>query len=103
MVISSSCLTNIKNWLVQKQTAFGKDFSNPFTADSLLKTIWFLTHHASHAPCYSNKALAIPEQTDTGKEISNPFMAGSFTKNYIANLVGIFAVLLKRLKAVNQS
>ncbi|GJT18250.1 hypothetical protein Tco_0876956 [Tanacetum coccineum] len=59
---------NIKNWLVQKQTAFGKDFSNPFTADSLLKTIC--------APCYSNEALAIPEQTATGKEISNPFMAG---------------------------
>ncbi|GJU06995.1 ribonuclease H-like domain-containing protein [Tanacetum coccineum] len=75
MVISSPCLTDIKNWLVQKQTAFGKDFSNPFTADSLLKTIWFSTHHASHAPCYSNEALAIPEQTATGKEISNPFMA----------------------------
>ncbi|GJR62040.1 putative ribonuclease H-like domain-containing protein [Tanacetum coccineum] len=59
---------NIKNWLVQKQTAFGKDFSNPFTADSLLKTIC--------APCYSNEALVIPEQTATGKEISNPFMVG---------------------------
>ncbi|GJY17465.1 hypothetical protein Tco_0388956 [Tanacetum coccineum] len=56
---------NIKNWLVQKQTTFGKDFSNPFIADSLLKTIWFSTHHASHAPCYSNEALAIPEQTAT--------------------------------------
>ncbi|GJY41771.1 hypothetical protein Tco_0429041 [Tanacetum coccineum] len=76
MVISSPCLTDIKNWLVQKQTAFGKDFSNPFIADSLLKTIWFSTHHASHAPCYSNEALAIPEQTATGKEISNLFMAG---------------------------
>ncbi|GJV52024.1 putative ribonuclease H-like domain-containing protein [Tanacetum coccineum] len=76
MVISSPCLTDIKNWLVQKQTDFGKDFSNLFTADSLLKTIWFSTHHASHAPCYSNEALAIPEQTATGKEISNPFMAG---------------------------
>ncbi|GJT15469.1 hypothetical protein Tco_0874175 [Tanacetum coccineum] len=76
MVISSPCLTDIKNWLVQKQTAFGKDFSNPFTANSLLKTIWFSTHNASHAPCYSNEALAIPEQTATGKEISNPFMAG---------------------------
>ncbi|GJW54482.1 putative ribonuclease H-like domain-containing protein [Tanacetum coccineum] len=53
-----------------------KDFLNPFTADSLLKTIWFSTHHASHALCYSNEALAIPEQTATGKEISNPFMAG---------------------------
>ncbi|GJY18959.1 hypothetical protein Tco_0390450, partial [Tanacetum coccineum] len=76
MVISSPCLTDIKNWLVQKQTAFGKDFSNPFIADSLLKTIWFSAHHASHAPCYSNEALAITKQTATGKEISNPFMAG---------------------------
>ncbi|GJU99530.1 hypothetical protein Tco_1328801 [Tanacetum coccineum] len=75
MVISSPCLTDIKNWLVQKQTAFGKDFSNPFTADSLLKTIWFSTHHALHAPCYSNEALAIPEQTTIGKEISILFMA----------------------------
>ncbi|GJV10051.1 hypothetical protein Tco_1351592 [Tanacetum coccineum] len=37
---------DIKNWLV-KQTASGKDFSNPLIADSLLKTIWFSTHHAS--------------------------------------------------------
>ncbi|GKB80124.1 hypothetical protein Tco_0947019 [Tanacetum coccineum] len=74
MVINSPCLTNIKNWLVQKQTAFGKDFSNLFTVDSLLKTIWFSTHHASHALCYSNEALAILEQTATGKDISNPFM-----------------------------
>ncbi|GKB92477.1 hypothetical protein Tco_0964749 [Tanacetum coccineum] len=71
---------DIKNWLVQKQMAFGKDFSNPFTAASLLKTIWFSTHHASHAPCYSNETLAIPEQMSTGKEISNPFMAGSLPK-----------------------
>ncbi|GJT02726.1 hypothetical protein Tco_0823895 [Tanacetum coccineum] len=60
---------------IQKQTTFGKDFSNPFTAHSLLKTIWFSTHHDSHAPCYSNEALAILEKTATGKEISNPFMA----------------------------
>nr|GEU92697.1 ribonuclease H-like domain-containing protein [Tanacetum cinerariifolium] len=32
------------------------------------------------APCYCNKALAIPEQTATGKETSNPFMAGSLPK-----------------------
>ncbi|GJR76671.1 putative ribonuclease H-like domain-containing protein [Tanacetum coccineum] len=30
-----------------EQTASGKDFSNPLIADSLLKTIWFLTYHAS--------------------------------------------------------
>nr|GEX02813.1 hypothetical protein [Tanacetum cinerariifolium] len=37
MVISSPCLIHIKNWLVQKQTAFGKDISNPFMADNLPK------------------------------------------------------------------
>nr|GFB74597.1 hypothetical protein [Tanacetum cinerariifolium] len=26
--------------------AFGKDFSNPLIGDSLLKTIWFSSHHA---------------------------------------------------------
>ncbi|GJT28343.1 hypothetical protein Tco_0908618 [Tanacetum coccineum] len=30
-----------------EQTAYGKDFSNPLMADSLPKTIWFSTHHAS--------------------------------------------------------
>nr|GEV92537.1 ribonuclease H-like domain-containing protein [Tanacetum cinerariifolium] len=32
--------------LVQKQTAIGKDESNPFGVDSLLKTIWYSMHHA---------------------------------------------------------
>ncbi|GJW29577.1 hypothetical protein Tco_0046452 [Tanacetum coccineum] len=31
-----------------EQTDSGKDFSNPSIADSLLKTIWFSSHHASH-------------------------------------------------------
>nr|GEX34412.1 hypothetical protein [Tanacetum cinerariifolium] len=52
MVLNSPCLTHIKNWLVQikrslrwlvqKQTALGKDESNPFIVDSLLKTIWLI-------------------------------------------------------------
>ncbi|GJW27529.1 hypothetical protein Tco_0044404 [Tanacetum coccineum] len=54
MVISSPCLTDIKNWLVQKQTTFvaspkqtalGKDISNPLIVGSLLKTIWLSVHH----------------------------------------------------------
>ncbi|GJU62350.1 hypothetical protein Tco_1244185 [Tanacetum coccineum] len=53
-----------------KQTALGKDFSNPLIVDSLLKTIWFI-----NAPCYCNEALAIPGKTTTGKEFSNPLMA----------------------------
>nr|GEV08994.1 ribonuclease H-like domain, reverse transcriptase, RNA-dependent DNA polymerase [Tanacetum cinerariifolium] len=44
---SLPCLSGIKNWLVQKKMALGKDFSNSLLADSLPKTIWFLTHHAS--------------------------------------------------------
>nr|GEZ50994.1 hypothetical protein [Tanacetum cinerariifolium]GEZ51005.1 hypothetical protein [Tanacetum cinerariifolium] len=47
MVISSPCLTDIKNWLVQKQTTFGKDLSNSLMADSSPKNIWFSTHYAS--------------------------------------------------------
>ncbi|GJZ90728.1 hypothetical protein Tco_0662655 [Tanacetum coccineum] len=50
-----------------KQTALGKDFSNPLIVDSLLKTIWFI-----NAPCYCNEALAIPGKTTTGKEFLNP-------------------------------
>ena len=37
-----------KSWLVQKQTAPGKDKSNPFTADGLLKTIWLSVYHSSY-------------------------------------------------------
>ncbi|GJU10476.1 hypothetical protein Tco_1132872 [Tanacetum coccineum] len=51
-----------------KQTALGKDISNPLIVDSLLKTM------VINAPCYCNEALAIPEKMASGKEISNPFM-----------------------------
>jgi hypothetical protein len=44
MVISSPSFTNFKSWLVQKQTAIGKDFSNPLMVDSLPKTIWYSVH-----------------------------------------------------------
>nr|GEW91459.1 hypothetical protein [Tanacetum cinerariifolium] len=58
-------------WLVQKQTALGKDTSNPLIVDSLLKTILFSIHHH-----LTIEVLAIPGQMATGKESSNPFMAG---------------------------
>ncbi|GJZ20908.1 hypothetical protein Tco_0557947 [Tanacetum coccineum] len=60
---------------VQKQTAFGKDKSNPLIVDSLLKT----TRLSIHLIVY-NEELAILEQTATGKGISNPLMAGSLPK-----------------------
>nr|GEY59505.1 hypothetical protein [Tanacetum cinerariifolium] len=46
MVINSPWMLS-KNWLVQKQTAFGKDISNPFMADNLPKIVWFSTHHVT--------------------------------------------------------
>ncbi|GKA99047.1 hypothetical protein Tco_0826984, partial [Tanacetum coccineum] len=45
-----------KDWLVQEQTALGKDFSNPFMADNLPKIIWLSTHHI-----YVCKELACPQ------------------------------------------
>ncbi|GJR29898.1 hypothetical protein Tco_1106130 [Tanacetum coccineum] len=57
MVISSPCLTDTKNWLVQS------------------KRLWVI-----NAPCYCNKALTSPVQTATGKDTSNPLMAGSLPK-----------------------
>ncbi|GKC16691.1 hypothetical protein Tco_1013473, partial [Tanacetum coccineum] len=80
MVISSPCLIDNKELTSQsktapalaspKQTAIGKDSTNPFIVDSLLKTIWFSLHHV-----FSNEALASPKQTAIGKDSSNPFMA----------------------------
>nr|GEV14127.1 putative ribonuclease H-like domain-containing protein [Tanacetum cinerariifolium] len=58
------------SWLVQEQTALGKDKSNPLTVGSLLKTIWSSIHHL-----LTNEVLTSPEQTATGKDVSNPFMA----------------------------
>nr|GEV87923.1 hypothetical protein [Tanacetum cinerariifolium] len=61
MVLNSPCLTHIKNclvqikrflsWLVQKQTAFGKDKANLFIVDSLLKTIWLNVTVVSSSFC----------------------------------------------------
>nr|GEZ91856.1 hypothetical protein [Tanacetum cinerariifolium] len=51
----------MKSWLVQKQTALGKDKSNSLIVDSLLKTIWSSIHHL-----LINEVLTIPGQTATG-------------------------------------
>ncbi|GKB05373.1 hypothetical protein Tco_0833568 [Tanacetum coccineum] len=89
-----------KNWLVHKQTACGKDFSNPFMVDNLPKIVGFSTHLASLVKSWlvqdqtvlalaSPKAneLTIPEQTATGKGTSNPFMAGKVTPLFATMLV----------------
>ena len=55
----------MKSWLVQKQTASGKDKSNPFTACGLLKITWL-----SFGPKFllEPKHLATPVVMAIGKE-----------------------------------
>nr|GEV43393.1 hypothetical protein [Tanacetum cinerariifolium] len=75
MVINSPWMLS-KNWLVQKQMAFGKDTSNTFMADDLLKIIWFSTHHITCMKSWLVQKQTTLGQTATGKESSNLFMAG---------------------------
>ncbi|GJW05833.1 hypothetical protein Tco_1568256 [Tanacetum coccineum] len=103
-------LNRHKNWLVHKQTACGKDFSNPFMVDNLPKIVRFSTHLASvvkswlvhdqtvHALASPNaNELTIPEQTATGKGTSNPLMAG----NHIPSLQEVKDYLeMKRMQNV---
>nr|GEY40784.1 hypothetical protein [Tanacetum cinerariifolium] len=65
-----------KNWLVQKQTAFGKDISNPFMADNLPKIVWFSAHQVTFIKSWLVQKQTALGQTSTGKESLNPFMAG---------------------------
>ncbi|GKA58680.1 hypothetical protein Tco_0757993 [Tanacetum coccineum] len=66
-----------KDWLVQEQTALGKDFSNPLMADNLPKIVWLSTHHIWSVKSWlahkvmdcgkgCAKGLTSPEQTATG-------------------------------------
>ncbi|GJX04605.1 hypothetical protein Tco_0190521, partial [Tanacetum coccineum] len=55
-----------KNWLVHKQTACGKDFSNPFMVDNLPKIVGFSTHLASMV-----KSWLVHDQTVHGKNIKS--------------------------------
>nr|GEV50626.1 copia protein [Tanacetum cinerariifolium] len=65
-----------KNWLVQKQTALGKDKSNPLMADNLPKIVWYSTHHITFMKSWLVQKQTALGQTTTGKEILNSFMAG---------------------------
>nr|GEZ29847.1 hypothetical protein [Tanacetum cinerariifolium] len=55
-MVINSLWTLPKNWLVQKQTNFGKDISNPFMDENLPKNVWFL-----NSPCFFNEELASPK------------------------------------------
>nr|GEW36402.1 uncharacterized mitochondrial protein AtMg00810-like [Tanacetum cinerariifolium] len=69
-----------KNWLVQKQKAFGKDISNPFMDENLPKIVWFSTHHITYMKKLASPKQTALGQTATGKESLNPFMAGDVTR-----------------------
>nr|GEW87585.1 hypothetical protein [Tanacetum cinerariifolium] len=85
MVLNSPCLTHKKelihhegtalSWLVQKQTALGKDTSNSLMADNLPKIVWFSTHHIN---CM--KSWLVQKQTALGKDTSNSLMADNLPK-----------------------
>nr|GEV34637.1 hypothetical protein [Tanacetum cinerariifolium] len=89
MVINSPWMLS-KNWLVQKQAAFGKDISNPFMADNLPKMVWSSTHHVTCMKSWLVQKQTALGQTTTSKEFSNPFMAGSLPKT-------IMLAFLKRI------
>nr|GEV42638.1 hypothetical protein [Tanacetum cinerariifolium] len=61
--------------IVQKQTALGKDKSNPLIADNLPKIIWYSTHHIPLM-----KSWLVQKQTALGKDKSNPLMANNLQK-----------------------
>nr|GEY11699.1 ribonuclease H-like domain-containing protein [Tanacetum cinerariifolium] len=79
MVINSPWMLS-KNWLVQKQMAFGKDIPNVFMADNLPKIVWFSTHHVTFMKSWLVQKQMALGQTATGKEYLNPFLAGSLPK-----------------------
>ena len=56
MVIDSPCVmdTRISQ---SRSNGSGKDLSNPLIVDSLLKTIWFSTHHI-----WKSEELASPQE-----------------------------------------
>nr|GEZ86076.1 copia protein [Tanacetum cinerariifolium] len=90
IVINSPWMLS-KNWLVQKQTAFSKDTSNPFMANNLPKIVWFSTHHITCMKSWLVQKQTALGQTTTGKESSNPFMAGSLPKTISYSFLhGIF-------------
>ncbi|GJV60800.1 hypothetical protein Tco_1466900 [Tanacetum coccineum] len=79
MVISSPCLTDIKNWPVQSK--------------------WLMLA----SPKQTTLALVIPEQTTTSKETSNPFMAGSLPKTTKpTNLVLLCSCVASLLRCCNE-
>nr|GEV56388.1 copia protein [Tanacetum cinerariifolium] len=76
MVLNSPCPYWVsKNWLVQKQTALGKDILNLLMANNLPKIVWYSTHHITFM-----KSWLVQKQTALGKDSSNPLIVDSLLK-----------------------
>nr|GEV77782.1 hypothetical protein [Tanacetum cinerariifolium] len=76
MVINSPWMLS-KNWLVQKQTAFGKDISNSFMADNLPKIVWFSTHQVTFMKSWLVQKQTALDAAEGFKQIIN-FLSGSY-------------------------
>nr|GFB46485.1 hypothetical protein [Tanacetum cinerariifolium] len=101
-----------KNWLVQKQTAPGKDISNPLMADNLPKIVWIFEcwsyHHTTngHQFTMSNphqeltspeengfcKELASPKQIALGKDNSNLLIVDSLVQTIWLSMYHVIAI-----------
>ena len=97
-----------KDWLIQEQTALGKDISNPFMACNLPKIVWYLNspypikqmswlarkimacgkgsgktiigNQLTRMLTMSIKSWLVQKQTASGKDKSNPLTAGGLLK-----------------------
>ncbi|GJT37872.1 hypothetical protein Tco_0937737 [Tanacetum coccineum] len=86
-------LNRHKNWLVHKQTACGKDFSNPFMVDNLPKIVGFSTHLASLVKSWLVQdqtvlALASPKANDI-------WLQRSIQQGTHSNTDGLVAIVSK--------
>nr|GFA74304.1 hypothetical protein [Tanacetum cinerariifolium] len=76
MVINSPWMMS-KNWLVQKQTAFGKDISNQFMADNLPKIGWFSTHRVTFMKSWLVQKQMALDPAEGFEQIID-FLSGSY-------------------------
>ncbi|GJV45591.1 hypothetical protein Tco_1430127 [Tanacetum coccineum] len=82
-----------KDWLVQEQTALGKEFSNPFMADNLPNIVWLSTHHiyeAHNEDIQRNLKFTSEDQVRGGLLgiIVNRLKSGSIRNSYLRDILG---------------
>nr|GEU43002.1 putative ribonuclease H-like domain-containing protein [Tanacetum cinerariifolium] len=73
--MDSELIAGLWSGLVQKQTALGKDKSNPLMADNLPKIIWYSTYHITLI-----KIWLVQKQMALGKDESNLLIVDSLLK-----------------------